>query len=283
MAFNVTASPDPVADFVAAAGVESVLLKWTAAPYPVEIWRGDDNGPGILLTTTTTDSLVDGPLPAGVEVVYWVRMIRTLSTGDIVYSSLWSGGPMYGRCTPVAAEIPYGAVETDHLVANAVTTRATYTETSEEWVQKGTYSDGSVSPSGDWSWTLSDILFTGDDSTMVIDCWCRGVVSPKYFRMPDSSVWATVTAELVDITGGGTVVDSETLIVTGGRVEQQGIAGAYLTFDLDIHYQHKFILQTIAGRQYAIRFKLDAHVDDNSNFVLWATDLRQIVWQSFKR
>jgi hypothetical protein len=279
MAFDITAAPAAITGLVGTAGVQSATLRWPQNEYPVEIRRfaSFQSPPGTVLTTTDGNTFADSNLSPNVLYNYWIRPVRTLSTGEVHY------GPYTTvQVTTLHGTIATAAVNTVHVATDAITARTIYTETGDEWVQYGKDPNGNVSTLADKVWTLPDITFTGDGNTQVISCYCRGHEAPKWFRVPSSSVWAEVTASIVDLSNN-TVVDSETLIVSGCRVEQQGIGSAYLSFPLEIHFQHTFVMTTIASRNYAVRFKLEAHVDDGDNFILWATDLRQVFWQVFKR
>lgn len=286
MSFSVTTTIIAPTSLTATAGVESVVLKWTppadfGATSAYEIWSHTANsfGAATKLQDSRDNKFSHGGLAADVVRYYWVRVATTLASGDVKYSAT-----ITASATPLRATLGTGQVVTANVAANAITTRATYTETGSEYVSNGTDSGGGQTGPGDDIWTLPDIPFVGDGNTQVVTCICRQSETPVYFRVGNSTVWAKVRASIIDVTGGGTVLDAQELTVAGVRVEQQGMSGGpWLTFPHHRDFQHNFIMATTAGRSYAVRFRFECGCDDFSNYILWASDFRQVLWQVYKR
>lgn len=286
MSFNVTTTITPASGLTATAGVESVVLKWTppadfGSNSVYEVWGHTANtfGSATKLQDTADNKFSHGGLAATVIRYYWVRVATTLASGDVKYSTT-----ITASATPLRATLGTGQVLTTNVASNAITTRNTYTETGSEYVRIGTDSNGGTTSAGDEVWTLPDIPFVGDGNTQVITTICRQSETPVYFRVGNSTVWAKVRASIIDVTGGGTVLDAQELTVAGVRVEQQGMSGGpWLTFPHHRDFTHNFILSTTSGRNYAVRFRLECGCDDFNNYILWASDYRQVLWQIYKR
>jgi hypothetical protein len=287
MSFNVTsiAVAAPTA-FTVSAGVQQASMNWTQpTDYGdnsiIEIWSSVVNlfVSATKLGETRDNKYIDNSIQANFfTYYYWVVHKKTFVGGTTKSSSAVAGSAI-----PFAAFIQTNAVSTAKIAANAVTNRTTYEETGNEYVRYGTDSLGGATNPGDETWTLPDINFTGDGNTQVITCICRQSETPVYFRVGNSTVWAKVEASIVNKTSS-TVIDAEELTVAGIRVEQQGMAGSpWLTFPHHRDFFHNFVVPTVSGNSYCVRFKLTCGADDSSNYILWASTLRQVFWQIYKR
>lgn len=284
MPFNRADFPATVPTLMSYQAVEGIGFRMPKTQvYPVEVLRNTVNNSATATVVATNERIIDVwwdmGLQAGVTYHYWFRYARTLSTGKVLRSPTLR----YQTNVPLAPVPAENSVVTAQLAAKAVTDRSTYEETGSEYVSYGMDSGGGVTNPGDEVWTLPDINFLGDGNTMVITAICRQSETPVYFRVGNSSVWASVEAAIVNKTTGITI-DAEELTVAGIRVEQQGVGpNAWLTFAHHRDFNHNFVIPTVAGNTYCVRFKLTCGADDPSNYILWATTLRQVLWQVFKR
>jgi hypothetical protein len=120
---------------------------------------------------------------------------------------------------------------------------------------------------------------------MVVTAIARQSETPMIVRVGNSTIYAHVTAEIWDTTGTPEVlVDSATMPVSGYRVDHQPLAStAWFPSGINRDFFHNFIVDTVAAHTYAVRFTLTCGADDQNNYILWASDLRQVFWNIYKR
>lgn len=286
MSFNVAiAVQAPVV--TAQAGVESVVLGWTvpadftpASLY--EVWGGNTNSfdSAVKLFETTDPKFAEAGLQAEVERFYWVRAARTFLSSDVKYST-----PAPASATPIRATLGTGQVNTVHVAPEAITVRSTYQESHDEYVRAGTDEQGDPIDPAEGEWTLGDIPFLGDGNVQVISCFGRHKEMPANFRVGGSVVTAMMSASILDTTDEPEVVaDYAEMSVGAMRLDQFPVAPAqWISSTHHRDFSHNFIVPTVEGRTYAVRFKIWCFCDNPDNYVLYATDLRQVLWQVYKR
>jgi hypothetical protein len=284
MAFEVLAPVPALTGFTVEAGVESSVLRWDASAYPVEIWRGSTNsfGAATHIATTGEQTFTDTPLPAGVVVWHFARPVRTVSTGDQFHGAVSSGSS-----TPARAELGTAQVQTINIAIDAVTSQAVYEETSYEWVRYGTDENNVLVDGMDAVWVLPDITFNGTGDSMVITAICRQVETPIIFRMGNSMVYCGVEAAIKDVTDppNPVILQQAPITVAGYRNDLMTISGvpSYISTGTTRDYYNNFLLDTEVGHTYAISFILFCGASDESNYILWNSDLRQVFWNVYKR
>ncbi|MGF7213096.1 hypothetical protein GGE65_007732 [Skermanella aerolata] len=247
-----------------------------------EVWASATNtfGSATKLIETPDPKFAEAGLPAEVPRHYWVRVARTFQSGDIKYSA-----PAGASATPLAATILPESVTTSLIAPHAVTNRSFYQEDSEEYVRAGTDDQGDLLDPSEGEWVLGDIPWVGDGSNHVVTCIAREKEMPVNFREGGSAVTAMMSASVLDVTDENEVlIDYAEMSVGAMRLDQFPVAPSqWVSSSHHRDFYHNFIIPTVMGRSYVIRFKMWCFVDNSDNYILWASNLRQVFWQVFKR
>lgn len=287
MSFNVAVAVQ-APTVTATAGVESVVLGWDipsdfTSSSLFEVWGSASNtfGTATKLFETPDPKFAEAGLQAEVARYYWVRVARTFQSGDIKYSA---AAP--ASATPIRATLGTGQVNTVHVAPQAITNRSTYQETSDEYVRAGTDDQGDLLDPAEGEWTLADIPWLGDGSVQVVTCIAREKEMPVVFHEGGSAVTAMMSASVIDVTDpdNEVLVDYAEMSVGAMRLDQFPVAPTqWVSSSHHRDFYHNFIVPTVSGRPYVIRFKMWCFCDNSDNYILWASNLRQVFWQVFKR
>jgi hypothetical protein len=289
MGFNIDAPVPMIENFSAESGVEAAVLKWTQNDYPVEIWRNsiNDFDTAVLVTTTSEAGYADAGLTVDVLVYHWARHVRTLSTGVKVY-----GERALASSTPRGPEVGPSSIDTVHIVPNAVTGRATFQSTDWIYCRVGTDENGGTVPPGNDETYEDDIFFMGTGNPMVIECYARigeVWVIPRFPSQmvarckvhigiaedPDPQQWWSVA---------NTIEDYECPLYVNDYKLRTPETSDLAMFQFSRDYNNTFIIDTVAGTTYRIKFVFTVTTNgNNDNYVILATDLRQVLWSEFKR